>query len=105
MMGSITLAEYEPIGPAFGFSIACPKPHRPGRMILISGFVILDKSVGTVNRGAQVLGIARHLVQAEIAVPILTNNMRLKVVLPKLAPAGVSFAPGFADAYGTCDQA
>src|SRR5258708_9561987 len=60
-------------------------------MILISGFVILDKSIGTVNRGAQVLGIARHLVQAEIAVPILTNNMRLNVVLPQLAPAGVSF--------------
>src|ERR1700736_7086651 len=60
-------------------------------MILISEFIVLDQSVGTMNRGAQVLGIAGHLVQAEIAVPILTNNMRLNVVLPKLAPAGVSF--------------
>src|ERR1700719_2173957 len=60
-------------------------------MILISEFIVLDESVATVNRGAQVLGIARHLVQAQIAVPVLTNNMRLNVVLPKLAPAGVSF--------------
>src|ERR1700691_375877 len=60
-------------------------------MIRVASFVVLHESVSTVNCGPQVLGIARHLVQAEIAVPILTNNMWLDIVFPELAPAGVTF--------------
>src|ERR1700723_146722 len=63
-------------------------------MILISSFVIFHESVGTVNGGPQVFGVAGHLVEAEIAVSILAYNMRLDVVVPELAPAVVTFRAG-----------
>src|SRR5260370_22503801 len=63
-------------------------------MMLMSSFVIFHESVGTVNGGPQVFGVASHLVEAEIAVSILAYNMRLDVVIPELAPAVVTFRAG-----------
>src|SRR5260370_8571416 len=79
MMGSITFAEYGPI--------ACRQPHGPGRMILISSFVIFHESVGTENGGSRAFGVAGHLVEAEIPASILPYNIPLDVVIPEPPPA------------------
>ena len=74
---------------AFDAAVARVTAHGPGRMEIVSGFVISYEFIGKVNRGVQVLLLSRHFVEPHIGVAIFSNQVRFHVVFAVAAPAGV----------------
>ena len=59
-------------------------------MTLVALRVVLYQGFGASDGRAQVLGVAGHLVEFQIAVAVFANHMRLNVVFAQIAPAAVA---------------